>query len=108
MPKYLLLMYGKEIRMPKNVTPEQMEAGVKPWRDYISPLVKKGVVIHSGPVQWTGKIITGKVAKGYKPREVDLLGCMLIKAKDMEEAVKIAKRSPHTETTTIRECMEIM
>src|SRR5271155_4817524 len=98
MGKYLLLMYNKEMRMPKNPTKKQMEAGMKPWRDYLGPLAKKGKLDSSAPVQRRGKMVTSAGTKDYKAEKVDLGGYMIIKAKDMAEAVKIAKSSPHAKT----------
>ena len=112
MGKYLLLMYGKEMRMPKNVTKAQMEAGVRPWREYLGPLTKRKKLISSAPVSWRGKMLTARGTKNYSPRSIDLGGYMLIEAKSMAEAIKIAKRSPHHKmragVTTIRECMQVM
>jgi len=111
MGKYLLLMYNKEMRMPKNPTKKQMEEGMRPWREYLGPLAKKGVLETALPVQWKGKTVTATGTKSYKPQKVDLGGYMIIKAKSMSEAVKIAKRSPHAKLkmgpTTIRECVEM-
>jgi hypothetical protein len=107
MGKYLLLMYNKEMRMPKHPTKKQMEEGMKPWNDYLGPLMKKGVVESVSPVQWSGKAITKTGAKDYKPAKIDLGGYMILNAKNMAEAVKIAQRSPHAKagmgTTTVRE-----
>jgi hypothetical protein len=111
MPKYLLLMYNKEMRMPRNVTRAQREEGMKPWRNYLNPLMKKGKIESSGPVARNGKVLAANKSKDYKARSVDLGGYMVIKAKNMAEAIEIAKRSPHAKTrmgpTTIRELMEM-
>ncbi len=111
MEKYLLLMYNKEMGMPKNPTKKQMEDGIKPWRDYLGPLAKRGRLESSAPVEWNGKVITSSGIKDYKAQKIDLGGYMIIKAKNMAEAVKIAKNSPHARTqmgaTTIREIVEI-
>jgi hypothetical protein len=111
MGKYLLLMYNKEMRMPKNPTKAQMEAGIKPWREYLTPLMKKGIVESTAPVQWNGKSVTAKSSKDYKAQKIDLGGYMIIKAKNMAEALKIAKSSPHAKTnmgtTTVREIIEM-
>ncbi len=111
MGKYLLLMYNKEMRMPKNPTKKQMEEGMRPWNEYLGPLMKRGVVETAQPVQWKGKMVTKTGAKDYKPQKVDLGGYMIIKAKNMAEAVKIARNSPHAKAgmgaTTIRECVEM-
>jgi hypothetical protein len=111
MKRYLLLMYNKEMRMPAKVTKEMAEAGIKPWRDYLTPLMKKGLVESVAPVQWKGKMLTSRGTKSYNPRAIDLGGYMVIKAKNMADAIKIAKKSPHAKTrmgpTTVREIVEI-
>lgn len=111
MGKYLLLMYNKEMRMPKNPTKKQMEEGIRPWREYLGPLAKRKVLESSSPVFWNGKSITKTATKDYKAAKVDLGGYMIINAKNMAEAVKIAKASPHARTgmgtTTIREIVEM-
>ncbi len=111
MGKYLLLMYGKEMKMPKKITKEMAEAGMKPWRNYLNPLMKKGIVEASSPVSWKGKMITSGKTQDYKPRNIDLVGHMVIRAKSMSEAIKIAKKSPHAKmagtTTTVREIIEV-
>jgi hypothetical protein len=113
MAKYLVLMYGKEMKMPEVVTAEMMEAGTKPWREYLGPLTKKNVLESSAPVVWEGKVVDANGAtKEYTPNDTDLLGYMLIKASSMEEAVEIAKKSPHAISkagyTVIRQAMEVM
>jgi hypothetical protein len=111
MGKYLLLMYNKEMRMPKNPTKKQMEDGIRPWREYLMPLMQKGIVESAAPVQWNGKMLTGTGAKNYKASKIDLGGYMIIRAKNMAEALKIAKASPHAKskmgTTTVREIVEM-
>lgn len=111
MGKYLLLMYNKEMRMPKNPTKKQKEDGMKPWRDYLGPLAKKGGLESSAPVHWEGKVITSSGIKNYKAQKIDLGGYMIIKAKNMAQAVKIAKNSPHAKAhmgaTTVREIVEV-
>ncbi len=111
MGKYLLLMYGKEMKMPKHVTKEMMEKGMKPWRDYLKPLMKKGAVVSASPVGWKGKMLTPKGVKNYNPRSTDLQGYMIISAKSMPEALKIARKSPHAEMksglTTVREIIGV-
>ncbi|HVC58163.1 MAG TPA: hypothetical protein VND15_01655 [Candidatus Acidoferrales bacterium] len=111
MATYLLLMYNKEMKMPKNPTKAQMEAGIKPWRDYLGPLAKRGVLASSAPTHREGKAIMSTGVKAYKPDKIDIAGYMLIKAKSMADALKIAKASPHAKSkmgsTVIRECVEM-
>jgi hypothetical protein len=111
MGKYLLLMYNKQMRMPKSPTKRQMEEGMKPWRKYLGPLMKRGVIVASAPVEWNGSEVSKKGAKSHKSGKVDLGGYMLIKARSMAEATKIAKASPHARTgmgvTLIKECREM-
>ncbi len=104
-------MYNKEMRMPKKPTKQQMEAGMMPWKKYLGPLMKKGKVESVAPVQWKGKMVTGADTKDFKPQKVDLGGYMILNAKNMAEALKIAKDSPHAKarmgTTTVREIVEM-
>lgn len=104
-------MYNKEMRMPKRPTKKQMEEGMRPWREYLGSLSKKGALESSAPVQWNGKSVAKAATKDYKAARIDLGGYMIIKAKNMAEAVKIAKNSPHAKTgmgtTTIREIVEM-
>jgi hypothetical protein len=111
MKTYLLLMYNKEMRMPRNPTKAQMEEGIRPWRNYLGPLAKRRTLESSAPVERNGKMITPKGIKSYRAQKVDLGGYMVIKAPSMAAAVKIARKSPHAKmnmgTTTIRECVDM-
>lgn len=88
MGKYLLLMYNKEMRMPTRPTKKQMEEGMRPWNEYLAPLMKKGVVESVAPVQWNGKMITAKGTKEYKAEKIDLGGYMIIKAKAWQRQLR--------------------
>jgi hypothetical protein len=111
MGRYLLLMYNKEMRMPKNPTKKQMEEGIRPWTEYLAPLTKKRKLESVAPVQRNGKMLTPSGTKEYRASKVDIGGFMVVRAKSMAEAIKIAKSSPHARsrmgTTTIRECVEM-
>jgi hypothetical protein len=106
-------MYNKEMPMPKNPTKEQMEAGLKPWKEYLAPLNKKRRVESVAPVQWNGKTVTSSTSvENYKAGRLDVGGYMVVKAKNMAEAIAIAKKSPQAKTkigpTIIREVVEVM
>lgn len=111
MKRYLLLMYNEEMPMPSNPTKEQMEAGIKPWRDYLTPLMNESRVESVSPVQRDGKMVTPTGLQDYKAEKVDLGGYMVVKANSMEEAIEIAKKSPHAMSksgpTTIREVVDV-
>ncbi len=94
MPKYLFLMYNEKMEMPNNPTPEQIENGTKPWRDYIYPLEAKGTFVSANPVSWEGKMLTETGVEDYQPQKIDFGGYMIITANDMDEAIEIAKQSP--------------
>ena len=99
------------MEMPNKPTPEQIESGIKPWRDYITPLKNKGKSIAANPVMWNGKMLTNNGVEDYKPQKIDLGGYMIVEAKDINEAIEIAKKSPHflmkSGPTTIREITEV-
>jgi hypothetical protein len=104
-------MYNKEMRAPRNMTKRQMEEGMKPWDDYFSSLSKRGALESRAQVRRDGRAVRGPAARGYKAKTVDIEGYMVVKARNMAEAVKIAKGSPHARMrmgpTTIRECIEM-
>lgn len=111
MARYLLLMYNKKMEMPEKPTKKQMEEGTRPWKEYLKPLSKAGKLEGAAPVRWEGKTLTADGVSDYNAQNIDLGGYIIIKANSMDEAIEVAKRSPHYASnmgpTTIREIVEI-
>jgi hypothetical protein len=107
--RYLLLTLNKDMPMPAD--PQQREAGVKVWRDWLAEMSSQGKLESALPVQRPGKIARKRSVKDYKPKTNDVAGYIIIKADSMEEAVKIAQSSPHARAnmgpTIVRECIDM-
>lgn len=79
-------------------SPEQMKAALKPYQDWIAGIAAADKLV--APVKrWDvdGRVVTGAgtVHEGpYAEKKQSIGGLFLIKAKDYEEAVEIAKGCP--------------
>ncbi|NII29333.1 transcription initiation protein [Pseudoflavitalea sp. X16] len=79
-------------------SPEQMKAALKPYQDWIASIAAADKLV--APVKrWDvdGRVVTGAgaVHEGpYAEKKQSIGGLFLIKAKDYEEAVEIAKGCP--------------
>ena len=91
---------------------EVMQAYMKEWGDYIEGIAKDNRYEGGLPCHEKGMRITGpdnkmsEVAGGHTSTS----GYMVIKAKDMDEALMICGKAPHQKYgghTDVRECMEM-
>ena len=78
-------------------TPEQMKEAFKPYQDWIAGIASSNRLVIA-PKRWDmhGRVITASgVGEGpYAEKKSSIGGLLLIKAKDYEEAVAIAKECP--------------
>lgn len=79
-------------------SPEQMKEALKPYQDWIAGIAAADKLV-APPKRWDvdGRVITGsgKVHEGpYAEKKQSIGGLFLIKAKDYDEAVEIAKGCP--------------
>jgi hypothetical protein len=79
-------------------TPDQMKEAMKPYQDWISSIAASQHLV-APPKRWDvdGRVITGSgmVQEGpYAEKKHSIGGLFLIKAKDYDEAVKIAQGCP--------------
>jgi hypothetical protein len=78
-------------------TPEQMKEALKPYQDWIAGIASSNRLV-APPKRWDagGRVITAAgVEEGpYAEENFSLGGLLLIKAKDYDEAVTIAKECP--------------
>lgn len=93
---------------PQPNDPKAMESR-KQWMDWMGNLKQRGALDSGLPIQNGGKVV-GKRSSDYKMRKSDVTGFLIINAGSMEEAMKIAKESPHRaagKKTVIRPCMDM-
>ena len=101
MEKFMLLFRGSDVYRPGQ-SPEALQALKQKLLHWISDLSKKGVHVASEPLQPTGKQVSGtkKTVTDSPFGEVKEIigGCTIVQAKDINEAVEIAKGCPILES----------
>lgn len=110
MKEYLLLFRGGDTER-KHLSPEQIEAHMKRWQDWIGSIAQSGKLVGAQPLTPEGKVLKGtskKLTDGPFIEGKEILGgYVLIKADNFEEAVKISEGCPNLEsesgTVEIRE-----
>jgi hypothetical protein len=97
MEKFILLFRGSDVYQPGQ-SPEALQALKQKLMHWVGDLVEKGVHVASEPMEPTGKQVSGAkktVTNGPfgVAREI-IGGCTIVQAKDIDEAVEIAKGCP--------------
>ncbi len=114
MKEYLLLFRGGDTER-KQLSPEQIEAHMKRWQEWIGGIAQKEQFVGGQPLLNDGKVLKGsskKLTDGPFMEGKEIIGgYVLIKATSMEEAIKIAEGCPNLEaesgTVEIREIGEM-
>jgi hypothetical protein len=101
MEKFMLLFRGSDVYQPGQ-SQEAVQALKQKLIYWIVDLSSKGVHVASEPLQPTGKQVSGtKKTLADRPfgegREI-IGGCTIVQAKDINEAVEIAKGCPILES----------
>jgi hypothetical protein len=83
----------------ESLSPEQMQQIVQKWMTWKDTLEKNGRVVEfGGRLDWSGKVIRGKskvVSDGPFVEAKDFVqGHMFVEAKDVDDAVVVAKGCP--------------
>jgi hypothetical protein len=90
------------IRKPRNsqetLSPQKFNLFLKSCEIYIDTLKEQGKLVSAKPIDWSGKIISGKGDKweeaAYNEAGEVIGGYYHILAKDIDEAIEIAKANP--------------
>jgi hypothetical protein len=97
MEKFMLLFRGSDVYQPGEA-PETVEALKYKMIAWLSNLVARGIHVGSEPLQTTGKQVNGTkkiVTDGPFGTGGEVIGgCTIVQAKDIDEAVEIAKSCP--------------
>ncbi|MDO6430266.1 YciI family protein [Flavitalea sp. BT771] len=97
MENYMLLFRGSDVYQPGQST-EAFQALKQEMIHWLGDLSKKGAHVASDPLQPTGKQVSGAkktVTDGPFGEAKEIIGgCTVIQAKDIHEAVEIAKSCP--------------
>lgn len=92
---YMLLFRGGA--NPEDMTPEQMKSTMNNWMTWMKGLRKRKQIVAGEPLQDGGKTLSGAKGKTVAPFQDSpdaVGGFMLIRAKNLAEATKIAKGCP--------------
>jgi len=97
----MLLFRGSDVYQPGQ-SPEALQALKEKLIHWIGDLSKKGVHVASEPMQPTGQQVSGAkktIIDGPFGEAKEIIGgCTIVQAKDINEAVEIAKSCPILET----------
>ena len=97
----MLLFRGSDVYQPGQ-SPEALQALKQKLIHWIDDLSKKGVHVASEPLQPTGQQVSGTkktVTDGPFGEAKEIIGgCTIVQAKDINEAVEIAKGCPILES----------
>ncbi|MHA4808849.1 YciI family protein [Flavitalea flava] len=101
MEKFMFLFRGSDVYQPGQST-EAIQALKQKLMHWVGDLSKKGLHIASEPLQPTGKQVSGSkktVTDGpFGETKENIGGCTIVQAKDINEAVEIAKGCPILES----------
>jgi hypothetical protein len=90
----------------EDLSPEDQKAHVQKVGGYIGKLMEEGKLKSAQPLEMEGTIITspkGKLKDGpYNETKEVIAGYFLIEAKNLEEAIAIAKQNPVLENENAR------
>jgi hypothetical protein len=103
MKEFLLLFRGGDTER-KQLSPEQIQEHMKRWQQWIGSIAQNGQLVGAQPLENGGKVLSGtakKLTDGPFMEGKEILGgYVLLKVKDIEEAIKISEGCPNLEAET--------
>lgn len=92
MKKFLVLFFAsaEEREKMQTSTPEQMQAGMKPWMDWFAK-VGESVVDKGSPVTHAMKL----TKSGTEPGDASLVAYDIVQAEDIDAALTLLQDNPH-------------
>jgi hypothetical protein len=98
MNEFLIAIHRDLTSKNPSPSPEEMKEALKPYQDWIAGIAANDKLV-APPKRWDvdGRVISdsGNVKEGpYAEKKESIGGLLLIKAKDYDEAVEIAKGCP--------------
>lgn len=93
------------------MSPEQMQASIKPWQDWIGSIAAQGKFVSTNQLGFNGKTLRpGLVVTDGPYMEVKEIvgGYLIVKAESTEEAIEFAKGCPIIQYGGNVEVREIM
>jgi hypothetical protein len=94
MKKFLVIYYApaeEAMKMMATATPEQKEAGMKPWMDWMAKC--GSALVDGGAPLAPGQIVDAKGT--WSNSKTDVTGYSILQAESMAEAKKLLEGHPH-------------
>ena len=96
--KEFMFFIRKRSNSENTLSPEKLNQFLKACETYIDKLKQQGKLISAKPIVWSGKILSGKTGNWeetpYNETKEIIGGYYHILAKDIDEAIEIAKANP--------------
>lgn len=109
-----MLIFRNEIEieeMYQNFSPEQMQAELEKWTNWIGGIAAQGKLVATDALQSVGKVVKGSghvVTDGpYTEAKEIVSGFLLLNAGSMEEAIELSKGCPMYEYESVVEIRPI-
>lgn len=110
MKDYLFLFRGGDSARGSQ-SPDEMQKHMQKWVQWMGDLGKQGKLISGQPLQKEGKVVSGnrkKITDGPFAEGKEIVGgYLMVKAKDLNDAVEISKDCPIFEHEGIVEVREV-
>ena len=95
--KEFLLIFRREVTTQPSLSPEQIQAMMKPWQDWMGSIAAQNKLVSAGNrLEGAGKVVRPAVITDgpYVETKEAIGGYTIIKAESLEEAAEIAKGCP--------------
>ncbi|QDT25504.1 YciI family protein [Gimesia panareensis] len=97
MPKFMFLQRGSCDQKPPEMTPEQMQAGMQAWMDWVKNGTEAGWLLDPGsPLSGAGAVVQPDLTVNDGPfvESKELVGgYSIVEASDLAEACELAKQT---------------
>lgn len=107
----MLVFRGSEVYEPDQ-SPEDLQVLTQKMMNWLGDLSEKGSHVSSERLQRTGTQVSGREKKlidgPYGVAAAVIGGCTIVQARDLEDAVEIAKKCPILETNANIEIRQIL
>ena len=101
MEKFMFLFRGSEVYQPEQ-SPEALQALTQKMMQWVGDLVGKGSHVGSEKFTRVGNVVSGEnkvlTDQPYGEAKDIIGGCTIVQARDLSEAIEIAKRCPILES----------
>ena len=95
--KEFLLVFRRDVTTEPSLSPEKLQAMMKPWQDWIGSIAAQNKLVNAGNrLEGAGKVVKAAVITDgpYVETKEAIGGYTIIKAASLEEAAEIAKGCP--------------